>query len=447
VAEDFLSWAERFIATPSVSCDGNRAMAELAAELLELAGLEVELQRAPGPPPEQINVIAEAGPETGRDLLLVTHLDTVPPGDPTLWTATGGDPYRPTRVEDRLYGLGSADAKVDLVCKAFALNATDLRRLRRRVRVVGTFGEEIGQLGARYLIETGKTRGYEFALVGEPSELVAICAHKGYAVFEARIPLARMKEAPPARLERLCLRGASAHSSTPDLGRNAIELAIQRLAEPDIAGLVDIEGGDQVNCVPERCTLEVGFPAPSARDSTEKEMLDPEPLLAFLNKWQEILSSLADRLDPEFDPDHTVGNLGRIALEGTDAVVRFDLRTVPGVDPEAAVKPLARVARIRCVRANPALSTPTDSAMVRAVIDAQQCAGVPPRVGTKATSTEAGLLAASGTEAVVLGPGRSVGNVHRPNEHTLVSQLNQAVELYRRLVDKLCGQEASPCSC
>ena len=38
--EDLLSWAERFIATPSVSCDGDRAIAELAAELLELAGLE-----------------------------------------------------------------------------------------------------------------------------------------------------------------------------------------------------------------------------------------------------------------------------------------------------------------------------------------------------------------------------------------------------------------------
>ena len=62
-------------------------------------------------------------------------------------------------------------------------------RFRRRVRLVGTYGEEIGLRGARRLVRSGKTRGFRFALVGEPSELVAIHAHKGYAVYEARAGL------------------------------------------------------------------------------------------------------------------------------------------------------------------------------------------------------------------------------------------------------------------
>jgi succinyl-diaminopimelate desuccinylase len=444
--QDLLHWAERFIATPSVSRDGNRAIAELAAQLLETAGLDVHLEPAPEPSIDQLNVVAEAGPETGRDLLLVTHLDTVPPGDAELWTSTGGDPFRPTRQGDHLYGLGSADAKVDLVCKAFALVHTDLRSLRRRVRVVGTFEEEVGQRGTRHLIERGGTAGVAFALVGEPSELAGIRAHKGYAVFEARIALAQVAGRPQGRRIRLEMRGSSAHSSTPHLGDNAVEAGLERLDRDDVLGVAGLDGGDTVNRVPDRCGLELWVRGPEAEGETAREALEPGPLVAFLRAWRDLLGDLEERRDPEFDPDHTVGNLGRIQLEGTEAVVTFDLRPIPGVDPETAVKPLARLARLTCLRVNPPLSTPEDSIVVRAVCRAQRGAGLAPRIATKATSTEAGLLGAAGLEAVVLGPGRSVGNVHRPNEHTRVSQLGLAVKIYGRVVEQLCIEEVDRCS-
>ena len=147
---DFLGWVERFIATPSVSRDGNRDISELACALLREIGLEPMLSEAGTPGPPQRNVMADAGPGAGDDgLLLLTHLDTVPPGDVEGWTATGGDPYRPTRCGERLYGLGSADAKVDFVCKAAALAALGPSRLGMRVRIVGTFGGKptVGGIG------------------------------------------------------------------------------------------------------------------------------------------------------------------------------------------------------------------------------------------------------------------------------------------------------------
>jgi succinyl-diaminopimelate desuccinylase len=442
---ELLHWAERFIATPSVSRDGNRAMADLATTLLEEAGLEVRLEPAPGPGPEQINVIAEAGPETGRDLLLLTHLDTVPPGDPALWTATGGDPFRPTRDGDRLYGLGSADAKVDLVCKAFALAQTNLGTLRRRVRVVGTFAEEIGLRGARHLIEKGGTRGMAFALVGEPSELVGIRAHKGYAVFEARIPLKRARPTTMARSLRLDIRGESVHSSTPELGVNAVEGAIERLGAQDVLGVVGVEGGDTVNRVPDHCALELQVRSDAGVDAGT-EALDPTPLVAFLSSWRERMRDLRERRDSDFDPDYTVGNLGLIRLDGSEAVLTFDLRTIPGVEARAAVQPLAGVAELHSVRENPPLCTSPHSTIVRAVQDAQRHAGIAPRIGTKATSTEAGIISATGVETVVLGAGTSVGNVHRPNEHTRISELERAVEIYRGILARVCIEEDGPCS-
>ena len=145
---DLLAWAKRFVATSSVSHEGNERIAACAAELLEEAGLEPQLDTVEIGNTSHRVVMCEVGApakeSVGEGLLLITHLDTVPPGDPEAWTATGGDPLCPTRDGDRLYGLGSADAKLDFVCKVAALSDLDRSRLRRRLRIVGTFGEEIG---------------------------------------------------------------------------------------------------------------------------------------------------------------------------------------------------------------------------------------------------------------------------------------------------------------
>ncbi len=437
---DLLEWARRFVATPSVSRDGNRAIAELAAELARKAGLQPRLLPARVGDVEHFTVIADSGPAGGDDgLLLVTHLDTIPPGEPAAWTRTEGDPFRPTLDGDRLYGLGSADAKVDFVCKAAALAELSSARLARPVRLAGTFGEEIGLLGARELVRSGATRGHRHALVGEPSELVCIHAHKGYAVYRAALVLPRGPAASSGRVERHGFVGRAAHSSTPQLGRNAIELALARAMEPDVLGVIAFEGGDAVNVVPERCELELLVRGPKTADAPSGPVHDARPLAAFARAWQRARRALAERKDPAFDPDHGVTSLGRVRLEAGRLCFEFDLRPVPGGEPRVALKELDGVVELECVRENPPLSTSPDSELVRALRAAQERCGVGVRLGSKATCTEAGVLAQSGLEACVFGAGVSVGNVHRPNEHTLVSQLAQARDVYRETILRLCG--------
>jgi len=430
---DVVAWAERFIATPSVSRDGNAGIAQCARELLAEAGLEARLLPTDLDGVTHYTLIADAGPppgDAGDGLLLLTHLDTVPPGDPAAWTATGSDPWNPVRDGDRLYGLGSADAKVDLVCKAAALAEVDLGALRRPLRVVGTFAEEIGLVGARELVRSGGVRGFRSALVGEPSELTGIVAHKGYAVFRAAVPLTPLGDA-PAGAERLDFCGEAAHSSTPQLGRNAIYRALDRLDDPDVRGLLALEGGGAVNVVPGHCSLTI---------SSEAAGHDPQPVRAFYRAWRGLLEDLAERRSPDFDPDHSVGSLGRVELEAGRAMFTFDLRPIPGVDPEQAVAVLASVAEIELVRANPPLETALDTPLVEAVEAAQQAVGLGRRIATKATCTEAGLLSQAGLDAVVFGAGPSVGNVHRPNEYTRVPELAQARDLYRHVIAHLCGE-------
>jgi acetylornithine deacetylase/succinyl-diaminopimelate desuccinylase-like protein len=380
---DLVAWAARFIATPSVSRDGNTRIARLAADLLREVGLEPRLDSVRDRGVMQHNLIADAGGGGDGGLLLVTHLDTVPPGDPARWTATGGDPFRPVRDADRLYGLGAADAKVDFVCKA----------------------------------------------------------HKGYAVYDAHLPACPSPSAPRARRVEEEVQGVAAHSSTPARGRNAIEAALERLSAESVAGVAEIEGGEEVNKVPARCRLVYYVDDPQAPPVAEP-LYPARPLVAFLEAWRGLRADLEEPRDPRFEPDHSVTNLGRIRLEAGRPVVTFDLRPVPGVDPDEAVKTLREVARVVCDRFNPPLATPQHSRLLAAVCEAQEALGIGRRVATKATCTEAGVLSEAGLEALVFGAGRSVGNVHRPNEHTRISQLSLARDLYARVIRSLCGDGA-----
>jgi succinyl-diaminopimelate desuccinylase len=323
---DLVRQAERFIATPSESRLGNAQIARAACELLGSLGIPARIESARVHGVTHHAVIADLGPrEAGEGLLLLTHLDTVPPGAPDDWTATGGDPFRPTRDGDRLYGLGSADAKVDLICKAAALEGLDPGRLRRPLRIVGTFAEEIGLLGARWLVDAGGTAGMLRALVGEPSDLTAIYAHKGYAKFEALVHCPPVARAASAVSREATLRGRSAHSSTPHLGENAIEAALERLVQSDPVGLIELTAGSAVNKVPDSCHvrwLAAGASAPAAG----ADALDPKPVLAFFDAWRRWRGSLESWRDDLFDPPHVICNLGCAERVPDGLLFQFDLR-------------------------------------------------------------------------------------------------------------------------
>jgi acetylornithine deacetylase/succinyl-diaminopimelate desuccinylase-like protein len=60
-------------------------------------------------------------------------------------------------------------------------------------------------------------------------------------------------------------------------------------------------------------------------------------------------------------------------------------------------------------------------------------------LAAKSGCTEAGLYAQAGIPAVVFGPGRSAGNIHAPNEHVAVAELEAAVEFYTRIIREQCA--------
>ena len=99
-----------------------------------------------------------------------------------------------TDREDRFYGLGACDMKGFFPVALNAAASFAKAKLKAPLRVVATCDEESSMAGGRFLLDCGKPRAAA-AIVGEPTGLQPIYAHKGMALISVQ------------------LQGASGHSS------------------------------------------------------------------------------------------------------------------------------------------------------------------------------------------------------------------------------------------
>lgn len=187
--------ARKMIRINSVTANGNEELANFVHGMMHERGLKAQLQMVTHSQDElskrQFNVIGILGDplvdrKIRKGLLLNTHLDTVGPGLPENWTETGGDPFAATIKDGKIFGLGSADVKLDFLCKLRAVEKFREKKLKMPVYLVGTCGEELGMFGAKYLIKSGALNP-KFVLVGEPSDLKVVYAHKCLSLFRVTV--------------------------------------------------------------------------------------------------------------------------------------------------------------------------------------------------------------------------------------------------------------------
>jgi acetylornithine deacetylase len=230
--EGVLADARALVRVPSIT--GNEpAVQDLVAELLAGIGLTVErldLDPAvsaadpdfPGTEmPRDVLpiVVGRAGRPGGRRILLVGHVDVVPPGDPGTWTV---DPWAGEVRDGRLYGRGACDMKGGVASILGAVRALAetgaLERVEGEVVVVAVPSEEDGGSGMLAAIRAGWTG--DVAVITEPTALDVVVAHAGAITFRLTVP------------------GRAAHASKRREGVSALDnlsLLVRALADDETA--------------------------------------------------------------------------------------------------------------------------------------------------------------------------------------------------------------------
>ena len=134
----------------------------------------------------------------GGGLAYFGHTDVVPAIN---WFTEEHGPFVPAVQEGKLYGRGACDMKGSVASMLAAAERFEAAELKQPVYVACTADEEIGYGGAIQVKETSRfyremVEAQTRTIVGEPTLLDVVYAHKGGCSFEATA------------------RGESAHSST-----------------------------------------------------------------------------------------------------------------------------------------------------------------------------------------------------------------------------------------
>ena len=364
----------KLVGFDTTSCKPNRACIDFIRDYLEGFGVKSTIVADEGGGKACLWATIGEGKQSG--VALAGHTDVVPV-DGQKWLS---DPFTLTERDGKFFGRGTADMKGFIACALALVPEFLAAKTGTCFHLALTCDEETDMSGAVRLTDYLAAQGIkpQWMWVGEPTGLSIVDQHKGVAAYQTSIT------------------GVSGHSSQPDKGINAIELAAQFM------GII--------------------------MDVAEEKKAEPFT-------------------DSRFDPSYTTFNLGTITGGSAENIIAgsceilWQVRAHPGDTAQATVADIENRARIS-IGPRFAAFAPQAGMETCVHIDIPPFLATADNLGAKTLKrllkcehteavgfgTEAGIFQKLGASAIVCGPG-FLDQAHQPNEFVDKKQLAACVDL------------------
>jgi len=318
------------------------------------------------------NLVCRRGPDREGGLLLVGHTDCVP------FAPDWAEALSGVERDGAIHGRGSADTKGFLAAAVTAACRT--RAGKQPLTILFTADEEVGCLGAKQAVADGRVKP-RHAIVGEPTGLVPVRAHKGYCAVEVE------------------LTGLEGHSAYPAVGASAIHAVGRLFPELERIGKL-LEAEPDPAFDPPHTTWNVGV----LHGGKARNII--AGACRFTYEWRPL---------PGQDPRHALRLLEEACqalTAGGGGKVKYAISPME-YDAAAVTAPEAEIVRFLEAESGNASTT------------------VP-------FGTELPEIAEMGAEGVVFGPG-DIRVAHRTGEHVQVTELVRAAEILTRAIQHFCA--------
>lgn len=381
-----LEWLRRLVAFDTTSRLSNLALVDELKNYL--AGQQISCRLTFNTEKTKANLLAILPDANGNEkggLILSGHTDVVPV-DGQSWE---GDPFTVRKIGNHIYGRGTCDMKGFLAVLLAMVPAIQKMKLTRPIYLAFSYDEEVGCQGAPHLIADMEKIGLSpsACLVGEPTEMHPIVAHKGIQVLRATF------------------KGLAAHSSLTPIACNALEYAarlvnyLRAIADElkrngPFDQLYDvpfstvstnlIRGGNAYNTIPAACEIVFEF--------RHLPLLEPKMITDKIHHY------IDDELLPAMRREY----------------------------PEAAIT-------VDVIASAPAFSATLDNDFVKIITEISH----ETPAHKVAYATEAGLFQGAAIPTLVLGPG-SIREAHKANEFITTDQLTFCQQFLEKLIKKYC---------
>ena len=374
---DTLETIEKLIGFDTTSHRSNRKLIDWVSEKLARNGASCRLTWDESQ--QKANLLASFGPLHIPGYILSAHTDTVPV-DGQSWTSP---PYTAAIRSERLYGRGACDMKGFAGLAIAIASRVDVASLRKPLHVALSCDEEIGCVGVRALIADmfSQYPRPEGCLVGEPTRMVPVVAHKGKTSF------------------RIHLQGQAAHASEAPRYASALE-GLGRV----ITALYDLA---KLQCA--TADPDSGFDLPFSTVNIG-----------------------------------CASGGTAINIVAAAASCDVEVRHLPGFEPQALIDEALHNAGLQCERLSitcetlgsyPGLNQDMSDGFIRSAIALSPYpAAAAQRV---AFGTEAGLYQQAGIPTLVCGPG-SIDQAHKPDEYVSLKDLDSCEVMLEKLLGEVC---------
>jgi acetylornithine deacetylase len=375
-----LEMLARLVAFDTESAKSNLPLIDFVEDYLK--GWGAPYVRVPNAEGDKAAIYATLGPADRGGVVLSGHTDVVPVTGQA-WTS---DPFTLRVANGRAYGRGAVDMKgFDALALALVPDLLGME-LKTPIHILLSYDEETTCLGvmdtiARFGRDLPAPRA---VIVGEPTALEVVDAHKSIATFQTRV------------------HGFEAHSSKPALGANAVMAAAELVCELNrIADAMVARGDPSGRFDPPHTTVHVG----TIGGGTARNILPKSCTF----HWE--FRGLPD-LDADEIPDRLQRFADEIALPrlnrfGPFGRIETELEVfVPGLAPAAGSE--AERLALHLAGRN--------------------------RTTTVPFATEAGRFQGAGIATIVCGPG-SIDQAHQPDEYITLEALAAGEAFMRRLAE------------
>jgi succinyl-diaminopimelate desuccinylase len=288
------------------------------------------------------------------------------------------DPFGGEIEDGKLYGRGATDMKAGIAAAAVAgLRAAKMKNRVAGVKLIFTAGEELGCRGSLHAANIDAIGQAGVLVIPEPTENRPACCHRG------------------ALWSRVTARGVTAHGALPHLGVNAI----YKIAEM-IGRLQSFDFG-----------------------VSDHPLLGPATLNVGMVSGGQNINSVPDRASFTIDCRTLPGQAHEELLE--------DLGSLLG--PDAEIEKLVDLPPMQTAPEHPWVQE------VRRVAEEVHETELPPEGKLAFTDASALQPAFGNCPTVILGPGIQE-MCHKTDEYCHVARIDEAVEIYTRLITNWCCQ-------
>lgn len=372
------AWLARLIAFDTTSCNSNLPLIGYVGNWLK--HLQIPFTLTYDPTKTKANLFASLPASDGSlngGVILSGHTDVVPVSG----QAWDSDPFCAIKRGNRIYGRGACDMKGFLAVVLALIPELQTNSRKHPVHLAFSYDEEVGCLGVPLLIADLQRKGIQptACVVGEPTEMAPVIAHKGINSFNCRI------------------HGHAAHSSLTSKGCNAIEYGAKFIYWlRGFAEQLKKKGvKDDLYDVPYTTLTSTMISGGIAMNTIPSS-------LEFLFEFRNL---------PQDNPDQISQTIKNYVSE----------YLIPEMQKESAGASV-EIEAINCI---PAFQTSEDIYLIET--------GKSDKIKKVSYATEAGLFQKAGIPTIVCGPG-SIMEAHKANEFVSLEQLDECEKFLRMII-------------